>query len=198
MGKPFRVIDGGFDALDRPFRTKPRPRLRGRRRPPARAWPDITNWTILTAAALTFAAIVWGPEAYERGEFDRLLSVPWTSQPVGAGERVAFSKCHTGGGYNCVVDGDTIWLKGENIRLLDIDTPETHPPRCAEEARLGNAATDRLHALLNAGAVSLTRDGTDRYGRTLAVVMMEGRPVGDTLIAEGLARAYGHGRQSWC
>ena len=40
-----------------------------------------------------------------------------------------FTHCHTGGGSNCVVDGDTIWMDGIKIRVADIDAPETHPPR---------------------------------------------------------------------
>jgi micrococcal nuclease len=42
------------------------------------------------------------------------------------GVRAHFGFCHTGGGTNCVVDGDTIWLQGQNIRVADIDAPETH------------------------------------------------------------------------
>jgi micrococcal nuclease len=108
--------------------------------------------------------------------------------------------CQGGGGYNCVVDGDTIWLEGENIRILDIDAPETYKPRCRAEKELGEASTRRLHELLNNGAVSVkggARD-EDRYGRKLRVVMVDGRPVGDTLVEEGLARWYGTGRRSWC
>jgi endonuclease YncB( thermonuclease family) len=36
-----------------------------------------------------------------------------------------------------VIDGDTIRYGGAKIRLEDIDTPETHEPRCASEAALG-------------------------------------------------------------
>lgn len=112
-----------------------------------------------------------------------------------------FGKCHSGGGTNCVVDGDTFWMDGEKIRIADIDTPETHPSRCAEEKRLGNAATNRLQALLNAGAFELTsidRD-TDRYGRKLRIVERNGRSLGDVLVSEGLARPYGGGpRAGWC
>lgn len=111
-----------------------------------------------------------------------------------------FGLCHSGGGTNCVVDGDTFWMAGEKIRIADIDTPETHPPRCAEEARLGAAATRRLHALLNAGPITLEaidRD-TDRYGRKLRVVTRGGESLGGVLVDEGLARWYGGGRRSWC
>lgn len=111
-----------------------------------------------------------------------------------------FSLCHGGGGWNCVVDGDTFYAEGVKVRVADIDTPETHPPRCAAEARLGEAATLRLQALLGAGPVTLApvdRD-EDRYGRKLRVVMRDGESLGDTLVAEGLARPYGGGRRTWC
>ncbi len=186
MGKHVKIANGGHRAAPRHFRPARRRR--------ASAASSLGHPEIVGLALLLFAAILWGPE-WIAGRMPVTATFGLRNAPS---EHIAFAKCHTGGGYNCVVDGDTIWLKGEKIRLLDIDTPETHPPRCAEEARLGNAATARLHALLNAGAVSLSRDGTDRYNRTLAVVMVDGRPVGDTLIAEGLARPYGRGRRSWC
>jgi endonuclease YncB( thermonuclease family) len=115
--------------------------------------------------------------------------------------RARFGLCHVGGGTNCVVDGDTFWFAGQKIRIAGIDTPETHPARCAEEAARGRAATLRLHALLNAGPFSLhsiDRD-TDRYGRLLRNVTRGGRDLGDVLIAEGLARPYAGGmRAGWC
>lgn len=117
-----------------------------------------------------------------------------------AGVSRQFGSCHTGGGINCVVDGDTFWIDGEKIRVADIDAPETHPSRCPEEARLGNAATDRLQALLNAGPVTLAaadRD-TDRYGRKLRVVMRRGQSLGGMLVAEGLARPWVGHREPWC
>ena len=99
-----------------------------------------------------------------------------------------------------MVDGDTFRMAGDKIRIADIDTPETHPARCPKEARLGAAATQRLQALLNSGTVTLhpiDRD-TDRYGRKLRRVEVNGRGVGDTLIAEGLARPYRGRRMGWC
>ena len=111
-----------------------------------------------------------------------------------------FGFCHIGGGTNCVVDGDTFWMDGQKIRIADIDTPETHPPRCAGEATLGAQATQRLQALLNAGPVTLEtieRD-TDKYGRALRIVPRNGQSLGATLVAEGLARPWGGSRRSWC
>ena len=139
--------------------------------------------------------------AYGAGRLDNA----WTAAlaaPVGGGAPASarFSLCHTGGGYNCVVDGDTIWFKGQNIRVADIDAPETHEPRCREEAALGDRATRRLHQLVNSGTISLEsidRD-EDRYGRKLRIVEVNGVSVGDTLVGEGLARWYEGGRRPWC
>ena len=114
--------------------------------------------------------------------------------------RASFGLCHSGGGTNCVVDGDTIWIGGENIRLADIDAPETHSPRCASEQRLATAPRSACTSLVNGGAVtlaSIARD-TDRYGRKLRIVAVGGTSVGETLVGEGLARWYAGGRRSWC
>src|SRR3546814_7636950 len=49
--------------------------------------------------------------------------------PAPAGTPMAarsFGLCFTGGGENCVVDGDTFWIDGEKVRVADIDAPETH------------------------------------------------------------------------
>jgi endonuclease YncB( thermonuclease family) len=115
-------------------------------------------------------------------------------------EKAAFGLCKSGGGPNCVVDGDTIWYRGSKIRIADIDTPETHQPQCAAEAARGAAATRRLHQLVNAGPFtlqSINRD-EDRYGRKLRILTRGGESLGAVLVAEGLARYYAGGRRSWC
>lgn len=114
---------------------------------------------------------------------------------------VPFGLCHTGARINCVVDGDTIWLNGEKIRIADIDTPETHSPRCAREADLGDRATRRLHALLNSGPFTVEPYGernTDRYGRQLRVMTRDGQSLGQVLVEEGLARPWDGERRPWC
>lgn len=100
----------------------------------------------------------------------------------------------------CVIDGDTFYLRGRSIRLADIDAPETSPARCAREAELGAAATRRLRDLLNAGPFELAagRRDEDRYGRKLRTVTRDGRSIGDILVAEGLARKWTGRRLPWC
>ena len=99
-----------------------------------------------------------------------------------------------------VVDGDTIAVDGEMVRIIGLDAPETHRPQCEAERRLGEAATARLRALVAEG-VTMQSHGRDRWHRTLAVVTdRRGRDVADVLIREGLARNYnGRGRrEGWC
>jgi endonuclease YncB( thermonuclease family) len=99
-----------------------------------------------------------------------------------------------------VVDGDTFWDEGVDIRIADIDAPETHPPRCQAEADLGRRATLRMQELLNAGPFTLKpidRD-QDQYGRKLRIVMRDGRSLGMQLVDEGLARRWTGSRKPWC
>lgn len=96
-----------------------------------------------------------------------------------------------------VIDGDTFRYAGETIRIADIDTPETNPPRCPYEAQLGERATHRLAVLLAQAPFKLEpidRDA-DQYGRKLRVVTRGGRSIGDQLVSEGLARTWTGRRQ---
>lgn len=101
---------------------------------------------------------------------------------------------------NCVVDGDTFHHGGNTIRISDIDAPETHPPRCAYEADLGERATERLSQLLSSGPFKLVRSDrdVDRYGRKLRIVIRDGRSIGKTLVSERLARRWTGKRRPWC
>lgn len=115
-----------------------------------------------------------------------------------------------------VIDGDTIVVGREHVRIVGIDAPETRQARCDAELRLGLAAKARVVALLreacgplpqaNAGrCLTIQRQpAPDRYGRTLARIGVGGRDLATQLIAEGLARPYlcpqGRcpARQPWC
>ena len=104
-----------------------------------------------------------------------------------------------------VIDGDTVDLtcpgRGtDRARLMGFDTPEISRPGCAAERRLGLAAKARLRQLVTAaGRIDAGYHGTDRYGRALVVLRLDGRDVAQTLIAEGLAVPYAGGRRiGWC
>lgn len=98
-----------------------------------------------------------------------------------------------------ITDGDTFRVREERIRIANIDTPEMPGrARCADEGQLALKAKARLGQLLAAGPVTIDREGVDRYGRTLALVHVNGTDVGEQLIAEGAARPWMGHRQPWC
>ena len=126
-----------------------------------------------------------------------------------APERIGehFTRCGAGRGHSCVIDGDTIKLGSRKVRIIGIDAPETHPPNCAEEARLGEMATGKLQGLLNQGPfemVGRSFNDRDRYGRDLRA-LTRGRSDGsvqsiaDDMRASGLAHRYlGGYKTGWC
>lgn len=103
--------------------------------------------------------------------------------------------------FTCVVDGDTVWWKGQNLRLQSYDTPEPHDDICggAAEVALAKKASARLLELLNSNPIEVQTFGTDGTGtRTLATIRIAGRDVGDILIGERLARRWPDGEEWWC
>lgn len=104
-----------------------------------------------------------------------------------------------------VIDGDTVDLRcgagaAFRARLTGYDTPESFEPGCRAEAEAARAATARLRALVaGAATVEARLGGTDRYGRRLVGLGLDGRDVGAVLIGEGLAVPYAGGpRIDWC
>lgn len=98
-----------------------------------------------------------------------------SAQSVVASSATAYSEIAA----NCrVVDGDTLHCDGGRIRLLGIDAPEL-PGHCApgRDCAPGDPyeSTRSLEAGLGDGAsVRIENVGTDRYGRTLALVKGSG------------------------
>lgn len=109
----------------------------------------------------------------------------------------AIELCGGGKRFHCVVDGDTVWLSGEKIRIANIDTPESGGG-CEAERLLAVRSSARLAELLSAGPVTIARQGRDQYRRTLARLSVGGRDVGAILIGEGLARPWRGSRERWC
>lgn len=97
-------------------------------------------------------------------------------------------------------DGDTFRVgssRGESVRILNIDAPEIEG-RCRYEINLAQDAKRRLADLLDGQRVKIQRQNKDRYGRTLAVINVNGQDVGDQLVSEGLARTWSGRREPWC
>jgi micrococcal nuclease len=97
-----------------------------------------------------------------------------------------------------VVDGDTIKLGTQSLRLAGIDAPEVSRPDCAAEAALGARATERLRALMAEGQIAILPTGrADRFGRPLIALTVDGRDAGQALMSEGLAQPWPR-RAPWC
>lgn len=101
------------------------------------------------------------------------------------------------------VDGDTLRHGELVIRIENIDAPETGGrAKCSAERRLGNMAKRRASELLAAGGADVVfvpgKRLRDRYGRSLGRIVIAGRDLGETLIAEGLARRWNGKRRPWC
>jgi endonuclease YncB( thermonuclease family) len=98
-------------------------------------------------------------------------------------------------GHASVTDGDTIKINGERIRLVGIDAPEMHQS-CKDVAGrnydCGVVSAAQLRAHIASKSVSCRPEGTDRYGRTLAVCFVGSEDLNAWLVTEGLAVAYRH------
>ena len=101
-----------------------------------------------------------------------------------------------------VIDGDTIRSDEERIRLEGIDAAEIGHAKCEAERRLAILSKHRLEQLLGSGDVDIRRNAhpkpPDRYGRTLAQVLVDGEDVACILIKEGYARPWTGRRADWC
>ena len=119
-----------------------------------------------------------------------LLAILAASSPIGV--------CSPSGvRITCVHDGDSFIVERERIRNADIDTPELDGA-CESERRLAVRARDRLVTLLNSEHYNIVRQGTDRYGRTLAIVTNSLGSIGDQMVRAGVARTWSGRREPWC
>jgi endonuclease YncB( thermonuclease family) len=117
-----------------------------------------------------------------------------------------------------VIDGDTIrvYQKQPNVRLVGFNAPETRKAQCNAERGLGARATRRVRDLVREGNLDFEfvacscppgTEGTHacNYGRRCGMLKVDGRDVGEILIAEGLAVPFQCGETScpktprpWC
>lgn len=90
-----------------------------------------------------------------------------------------------------VIDGDTIVLAdGQRVRYIGIDTPELGPP----EEYYAREATSANRQLVEGKEVALEKDTseTDRFGRLLRYVYVDGTFVNAELVWQGYAEAVAH------
>lgn len=102
-----------------------------------------------------------------------------------------------------VVDGDTldldvslgfhVQIKGR-FRLLGLNTPESFGPDACDAGRAAKAWVQETLPEGTEVIVQTRRDAGDKYGRYLAVVLLNGQSVNDALVSAGHAKPYdGHG-----
>jgi endonuclease YncB( thermonuclease family) len=195
------TIGGGPTVGRSPFRRNPlrirnplRPRNPFRPRYPLRSRsltggkPALLLFAIIMVLGMIGGLLNNGPGTPQNPP--NFSSVPDSSKPSTISSKASFS----------ITDGDTIRMTdGTRVRLVGFNTPEKFEPQCSKEAVLGNRASERLKELvataettsvmLVACACKPGTQGTRRcnYGRSCGTLAVNGRDVGNTLIAEGLA-----------
>ncbi len=108
-----------------------------------------------------------------------------------------------------VIDGDTfearvrVWPGLDvdtKIRLRGVDAAELHA-RCDSELAQAQAARAALARILDAGGLTISRVGIDKYGGRVdaTIATRDTADVSAALLNGGFARAYDGGRRgSWC
>jgi endonuclease YncB( thermonuclease family) len=98
-----------------------------------------------------------------------------------------------------VIDGDSLQIGDTRIRLLGYDAPEYRQTCTTASEQVwpcGEAALDRLAALLADGTLACAEEGTDRYGRTLAACRTATGDIGTIMVREGLGLRLRNARDS--
>ena len=99
------------------------------------------------------------------------------------------------------IDGDTLIFGRERVRIANLDAPDVgRHAHCAHEQRLGEAARSFARSLVrNARRIDVVeREGRDRYGRTIARVLIDGRDFAQIMIQTGHGRPWRGRSSNWC
>jgi len=92
-----------------------------------------------------------------------------------------------------VIDGDTIEIAGERIRLNGIDTPEARQT-CLDEAgkrwRCGQEATFALANMIGNHWITCKGDKRDKYNRLIAICFAGPYDLNAKMVRQGWALAY--------
>jgi endonuclease YncB( thermonuclease family) len=90
-------------------------------------------------------------------------------------------------GASTVVDGDTIEIHGNRIRLCAPETTQLCRGDDSEQYRCGAQAANDLDAFIAGRPVNCNPISLDRYGRTVATCTVGGADLGEWLVRNGLA-----------
>jgi len=92
-----------------------------------------------------------------------------------------------------VIDGDTLVVRSQRIRVAGIDAPELDQPCITPsgmEWRCGDVARAALGRLVVGKTVDCEVSGDDQYGRLIATCRVNGRDAGRWMVNRGWAMAY--------
>ena len=91
-----------------------------------------------------------------------------------------------------VLDGDSLSVGGISVRLFGIDAPEGKQTceRGGAQWACGEESTTQLKMLVGNNRVECRGQGTDTYGRTLAVCWADGFELNKTMVEQGWATAF--------
>jgi endonuclease YncB( thermonuclease family) len=96
-------------------------------------------------------------------------------------------------GRASVIDGDTVEIRGQRIRLSGVDAPESGQLCQVENGknyRCGQKAALALSDKIGTANVSCEQTDTDRYGRVVATCSLNGEDLNRWLVSQGHALAY--------
>ena len=91
-----------------------------------------------------------------------------------------------------IIDGDTIHIAGQRVRLYGIDAAEINQlcQRKGIQWQCGIKAAEKLKELTAGSIVSCTEIDRDRYGRIVAVCIAKRTEVNAAMVLSGMALAY--------
>ena len=92
-------------------------------------------------------------------------------------------------GTAVTIDGDTIEIRGQRIRLHGIDAPEKDQ-RCnigGTAFQIGEWSEVWLEEYIAGREVTCERVGSDRYGRTIGLCHIDMMDIGSVLVLQGMA-----------
>lgn len=150
--------------------------------------PLSTKEKNLLIDSITSQVVISSPEVSSPESASSSASEPPISQSASTSTTSSALQSYT---ITRIIDGDTVELDtGETVRYIGIDTPETRDPRRGVECYGPEASKKNQELVLNR-EVKLEKDvsETDRYGRLLRYVYLDGQLINETLVREGFALA---------
>ena len=136
---------------------------------------QLARW--IAAVVVALLAAVFGPQHFPTGGSGK-SGGPMPDQVSGAGRPI---------------DGDSLHVGRDEVRLKGIDAPEGRQTctRGGATWDCGNAARDELVRLIGMDVVTCRANERDKHGRVLGYCSAGGRDLNAGMVASGMAVAYG-------